>query len=76
MIRMKVRDIATAKGWNMSQLQKQSGVTMPSIRRYWYGTKDGKAAGEPLRLVDLHVLALIANALHVRVRDLLDDAAA
>lgn len=36
MPRLKVREIAEAQGLNMSQLQRKSGVTMPSVRRYWY----------------------------------------
>jgi len=73
MPRLKVRALAEAKGWNISQLQKESRVTMPSVRRYWYGTKDGKAVGEPLRVVDLIVLASIARALGVRTAELIDD---
>ena len=70
MARLRVREIAEAQGYNMSQLQRQSGVTMPSIRRYWYNTRDGKASGEPLREVDLVVLEAIARVLGVGVREL------
>lgn len=73
---LKVRQLAEAKGWNMSRLQKESRVTMPSVRRYWYGTKDGKAVGEPLKVVDLTVLAAIAKALGVRTAELIEDRAA
>ena len=71
MPRLKVREIAEAKGWNMSKLQRQSGVTMPSVRRYWYNTRDGKAEGEPLLEVNLAVLDAIAQALGVESRDLI-----
>ena len=73
MPRINVRTLAEARGWNISQLQKESRVTMPSVRRYWYGTKDGKSVGEPLKVVDLSVLAAIARALGVRTADLLDE---
>jgi transcriptional regulator with XRE-family HTH domain len=73
MPRLNVRALAEAKGWNMSQLQKESRVTMPSVRRYWYGTKDGKVVGEPLKVVDLTVLAAIAKALGVRTAELIED---
>lgn len=73
MPKLKVRQFAEARRLNMSQLQKQSGVTMPSVRRYWYGTKDGKSTGEPLKVVDLSVLAAIAKALEVKTPDLIED---
>ena len=56
----------------MSQLQRHSGVTMPSVRRYWYNTRDGKAEGDPLLEVNLAVLDAIARALGVESRDLLE----
>jgi transcriptional regulator with XRE-family HTH domain len=73
MPRLKVRELAESQGMNMSQLQRKSGVTMPSVRRYWYNTKDGKVEGQGLREVDLSVLAAIAAALGVKSRDLFTD---
>jgi hypothetical protein len=73
MPRLKVREVAEAQGLNMSQLQRKSGVTMPSVRRYWYNTKDGKVEGQSIREVDLTVLAAIAAALGVKSRDLFTD---
>lgn len=67
---LRVRELAEQKGLNMSQLQRKSGVTMPSVRRYWYNTRDGKAVGEPLREVDLGVLRALATTLGVTTRDL------
>jgi transcriptional regulator with XRE-family HTH domain len=73
MPKLRVQEIATERGLNMSQLQKKAAVTMPSIRRYWYNTRDGKAIGEPLTEIDLKVLAAIAGALGVKSRDLFTD---
>lgn len=73
MPKLRVQEIATERGMNMSQLQKKAAVTMPSVRRYWYNTRDGKVAGEPLTEVDLKVLAAIAAALGVKSRDLFTD---
>lgn len=73
MPRLKVREIAEAQGLNMSQLQRKSGVTMPSVRRYWYNTKDGKSEGEALSEVNLSVLGAIASVLGVKTRDLFTD---
>jgi transcriptional regulator with XRE-family HTH domain len=70
---LRVRELAEQRGLNMSQLQRKSGVTMPSVRRYWYNTRDGKAVGEPLREVDLGVLHALAETLGVTTRDLFGD---
>lgn len=73
MPKLRVQDVARERGLNLSQLQKQAGVTMPSVRRYWYNTGNGKTTGEPLREVDLSVLAAIARALGVEARDLIEN---
>lgn len=73
MPQLKVRELAEAQNLNMSQLQRKSGVTMPSVRRYWYNTRDGKSEGEPLIEVNLAVLAAIAHALGVKTRDLFSE---
>lgn len=71
MPRLIVRELAEARGINMSQLQRSSGVTMPSVRRYWYNTSNGKAVGHPIKEIDLTVLEAIAKALGVETRDLI-----
>jgi transcriptional regulator with XRE-family HTH domain len=73
MPKLRVQEVATELGMNMSQLQRKAGVTMPSVRRYWYNTRDGKSVGEALTEVDLKVLAAIAGALGVKTRDLFTD---
>lgn len=45
MIRIALKDLAEAKGLNMSQVQRQSGLTMGLVRRYWYNeTEEVKLA--------------------------------
>ena len=70
MAKLRVREIAESRGLNMSRLQIKAGVSMPSVRRYWYGTRDGSASGEPLKEVDLGVLQALARALSVPVSEL------
>ncbi len=36
MARLRLHEVAEQHGLNMSQLQRQSGLTMGMIRRYWY----------------------------------------
>lgn len=82
MSRLRVREFAEALGLNMSQLQaainrrlpaEQSPVALGTVRRYWYGTKDGNANGTPIELVDIHLLGTIARVLGVRPSDLLNE---
>jgi DNA-binding Xre family transcriptional regulator len=73
MPRLKVQEIATQKGKRLSELQIDARLPMATMRRYWYGTKDGKAVGEPLNEVGLDKLAAIAAALDVRIADLIDE---
>src|SRR5262245_37609877 len=74
MPKLKVQDLARARGFNISQLQLKTGVAMGTMRRYWYGTRDGKAEGETLQEVDLSILASIAKTLEVKLIDLIDEA--
>lgn len=71
---LKVRELAQAQDLNMSQLQLRAGVAMGTVRRYWYGTKNGKESGQPLTEVDLDILSRIAKVLDARLVDLIEEA--
>jgi len=79
MTKLFVREIASGQGLNLSALQariiERTGKNIPlgTIRRYWYGTKDGSSAGKPLDMVSLSVLRDIAKALGVSASDLVND---
>jgi DNA-binding Xre family transcriptional regulator len=62
MIRLKIKEIAEAKGLNRSQLQIKSGVTLPLLNRYWNNRTQS---------VTLDALERIARALDVEPGDLL-----
>jgi len=47
-------------------------VSMTTLRRYWYSTKDGSARGDAIELVDVFLLGTIARALEVPVGELLN----
>ncbi len=57
----------------MSQLQRQSGLTMGVIRRYWYNTANGLADGAPLEMVSLQHINRVAEMLNVKPGDLLTE---
>jgi len=65
--RLRLREIAEARGFNISQLQRQTGLDMGMIRRYWYN--EGRKG--PLTEVNLIALDKIAQVLGVKPGDLL-----
>lgn len=72
-LRLRVREVAEARGWKLGTLQRKSGISMTSARRLWYGTMDGREDGEPLQQVHLPSLEAIAHELGVRPIDLFMD---
>lgn len=80
MARLKVQEVATTRGLNLSQLlaavnrrqYREKPVAMGTLRRYWYSTKDGLERGEAIELVDIYLLGTIARALDVPVGELLN----
>ncbi len=65
--RLRVKELAEARGLNISQLQRQSGLTMGMVRRYWYNEgKEGQLDG-----VSLSALHKIASVLGVQVGELI-----
>lgn len=71
MPRLRVREVAEQKGFNMSQLARRADIAMGTVRRYWYSTSGGKADGAPLREIDMVVLQAIAHVLNVTIADLI-----
>ena len=73
MAKLRLKEIAEAQGLNMSQLQRQSGLTMGVVRRYWYNTANGLAEGDPLEMVSLTHINRLADVLQVRPGELLGE---
>jgi hypothetical protein len=72
MLRLRVREIAEQRGLKLSQLQREAKLTEGVARRYWYGTRSGKAGdNEPLTEINLNTLGVIADVLQADPRDLL-----
>jgi hypothetical protein len=71
MARLQIQELAEAREFNLSRLSKESKTSLTSLRRYWYGTADGKKDGTTrLRSLDIEVLERVADALKVKVGDL------
>lgn len=63
-VRLRLSELAQAQGMNMSQVQRQSGLTLGMIRRYWLNRTT---------TVSLPALGVLAELLHVQPGDLLTD---
>ncbi len=63
MVRLKVKEIAEAKGFNMSSLSRKSDVSFNTVRRLW---KD------PYHETSTVILEKLARALHVDITNLLE----
>ena len=63
MVRLRIKEVAEAKGYNMSTLSRKSNVDFKTIKRVWrnpyYGT-------------ELNTLDKIARALEVEIADLIE----
>jgi len=63
-VRLKVREIAEQKGFNISTLSRKADVGLSTVRRLWH---------DPSRHVDFNVLERLAKALDVPVTALIED---
>jgi DNA-binding Xre family transcriptional regulator len=62
MIRLRVREMALARRVTLAHLQRTTGLSISTVRRYWYNS---------VRFVGLDALEQIAQALDVNVTELL-----
>ena len=65
-VRLKVRETAELKGYNISMLSRKSDIGLSTVRRLWH---------DPYRHVDFYVLERLAKALDVSVTALIEDVA-
>lgn len=64
MIRLRLREVATQKGFNMATLSRASDVPINTVRRAWKNDRYE---------IKLHTLEKLAETLGVSVLDLLED---
>lgn len=62
MVRLIIRELAEKQNLSQSRLQREAGVTMAQLRRYWYNKSES---------VTLDGLARIAKVLGVKPGDLI-----
>ena len=64
MARLRIREVAEARGFSMGKLQRDAGVTMKVIQRVWRDANHD---------ISFNTLKKLATALGVPVRDLIDE---
>jgi hypothetical protein len=60
-VRLRVKELAEARGLNISSLQREAKIPMSTARRIWYSTSDGSENGPPLKLVNLEVIEQLSQ---------------
>ena len=63
MVRLKIKEVAESKGYNMSSLSRASDVSFGTIKRLW--TK-------PYSSTTIDTLSRIARTLNVEISDLIE----
>ena len=63
-LRLRVKEVAKAKGYNISTLSRKADVGISTVRRLW---------NQPDRNADFRVLERIAKALEVPATELIED---
>jgi hypothetical protein len=71
-VRVRLRELAEARGLNMNQTALRAGLNVTVVRRYWYSSSDGKDGGPPLTEVNLAFLEKLADLLGVQPQELLE----
>jgi DNA-binding Xre family transcriptional regulator len=54
--RMRVRELAEARGLDLATFQREAKLPVSTARRYWYSTEDGSPNGEPLKRVNMETI--------------------
>lgn len=60
-LKLRLQELAQSKGFNLSQVQRRSGLTITMIRRYWYNETSE---------VSLQALETLSDLLQVAPGDL------
>ncbi len=64
-VRLRVKELATEKGWNLATFQLEARLGMTTARRLWHSTSDGNPGGPPLRRLDFDSLERLCSIFHV-----------
>jgi hypothetical protein len=71
-VRLRIKEVAEARGLNISSLQREAKIPMSTARRVWYSTSDGSEDGPPLKLVNLEVIDQLSRFFNILPGELLE----
>lgn len=71
-VRLRVKELAQARGLNLSTFQRQADLGMTTARRLWHNTSDGTPGGPPLRRLDYDSLELLCRFFGVTPNELIE----
>ena len=71
-MRLRVRELAEARGLNISTFQREANLGMSTARRLWHNTSNGNPKGPPLRRLDYDSLELLCRFFGVTPTDLIE----
>lgn len=55
-VRLRVRELAQARGLNLSTFQREAKLPMSTARRVWFSTSSGSVEGAPLQQISFDVI--------------------
>lgn len=74
MAHLRIKELAEARGLNLTTVQRETKIPVSTVRRYWYSSRTGRSCDAgTLREVNLKALSTIATLLDVRPGDLLSE---
>jgi hypothetical protein len=71
-VRLRVRELAEARGLNLSTFQREAKLPMSTARRVWFSTSSGSAQGEPLAQISFDVIDTLSRFFGVEPGDLFE----
>jgi DNA-binding Xre family transcriptional regulator len=71
-VRLRVRELAEARGLNISTFSREANLGMSTARRLWHNTSDGNPKGPPLRRLDYDSLEVLCRFFGVTPTELIE----
>jgi DNA-binding Xre family transcriptional regulator len=71
-VRLRVRELAEARGLNISTFQREANLGMSTARRLWHNTSNGNPQGPPLRRLDYDSLEVLCRFFGVTPNELIE----
>jgi hypothetical protein len=71
-VTLRVRELAEARGLNISTFQRGANIAMSTARRYWYNTSNGNPNGPPLKRLDYEALEVLCKFFGVSPGELIE----